>query len=188
MLAQDELRETVNEMAFSPSARMYSDGLRSTDGAEDTTFCVRITWPTGAFAAPQPWDKESDAEETDVPFVPPRLSQAPSQLLICRARSRVSKRTKERHVHVNACTDLRRNTICFPSSKTNSPQLERDRWIWAINAEKERCSRTHVHSEEKLRNTGNLPRFSSLMHIDGTADSRPAFTWRNSSRTSLSSA
>lgn len=93
MLAQDELRETVNEMAFTPSARMYADGLRSTDGAEDTTFCVRITWPTSTFAAPQPWDKASDGESGDedaASFVPPRLSQAPSQLLICRARSRVS--------------------------------------------------------------------------------------------------
>jgi len=99
MLAQEELRETVNEMAFNPSARMYSDGLRSTDGAEDTTFCVRITWPTGAFAAPQPWDKDFEtpvpgaagaaAVKADATFVPPPLGQKPSQLLICRARSKV---------------------------------------------------------------------------------------------------
>lgn len=89
MLAQEELRETVNEMAFNPPARMYPDGLRSTDGAEDTTFCIRLTWTTGTFATPQPWDWGPN-DTTKV--VPPHLRQEPSEILICRARSRVSDR------------------------------------------------------------------------------------------------
>lgn len=88
MLAQEELRETVNETAFNPSARMYQDGLRSTDGAEDTTFCVRISWPTGRFAAPSPWDQD-ESKDTDK-IAPPPLSGEPPAILICRARSKVS--------------------------------------------------------------------------------------------------
>lgn len=60
-------------------------------------------------------------------------------------------------------------------------QLERDRWIWALNAEKERCTRAHLAAGERLRNWGNLPRFRTLLHTNGTADSRPAFGERMSS-------
>jgi hypothetical protein len=36
-------------------------------------------------------------------------------------------------------------------------QLERDKWVWAINAEKERMVRSHVELEEKLRNHDKIP-------------------------------
>jgi hypothetical protein len=37
-------------------------------------------------------------------------------------------------------------------------QLERDRWVWAINAELERQSRGHVKEEDAFRNLGLIPK------------------------------
>jgi hypothetical protein len=36
-------------------------------------------------------------------------------------------------------------------------QLERDRWVWAINAEMERQVRANVKQEEAYRNLGLVP-------------------------------
>ncbi|KAL7420775.1 hypothetical protein Q5752_004727 [Cryptotrichosporon argae] len=115
MLAQDELREAVHEAAFAPSARVYQDGLQSTDGAEDTTFAVRIGWTR---RARQPWDL-ADGEKWDSV----KLSMQPPALLMCRARSK----------------------------------LERDRWVWAINAETERQTRRHVQHGQRWREHGAIP-------------------------------
>lgn len=92
MLAQDELDANLNETAWDPQNRVYQDGLQSTDGAEDTTFCIRLLWPHGRFAPPQPWDLEENRKETGAQanFVPPPLRKEPQRLLICRARSKVS--------------------------------------------------------------------------------------------------
>ncbi|KLT42021.1 hypothetical protein CC85DRAFT_285951 [Cutaneotrichosporon oleaginosum] len=136
MLAQDELDANPNESAWDPQNRVYQDGLQSNDGAEDTTFCVRLLWPHGRFAPPQPWDLEKNRKETgaQADFVPPPLKKEPQRLLVCRARSK----------------------------------LERDRWVWALNCEKERFARAFVRDEETLRNTGVLPRHSTLTHTDAS--------------------
>lgn len=94
ILSLDELNDNTNEAFFDPKARIYSDGLQTTDGIEATTFSIRLTWPVGRFAPSQPWDTdESDHEgqRKGKAFVPPRLSQSPT-ILICRARSQVSLR------------------------------------------------------------------------------------------------
>ncbi|BEJ14793.1 hypothetical protein CspHIS471_0405600 [Cutaneotrichosporon sp. HIS471] len=135
MLAQDELDANENEQAWDPKNRMYMDGLQSADGAEDTTFCVRILWPHGSFAPPQPWDMEENRKSgAQASFTPPPLRTKPLRLLVCRARSK----------------------------------LERDRWVWALNCEKERFARTHVRDEETLRNSGALPRHSTLTHTNAS--------------------
>lgn len=136
MLAEEELDANLNETAWDPQNRVYQDGLQSTDGAEDTTFCVRLLWPHGPFSPPQPWDLEENRKETGAQanFVPPPLRKEPQRLLICRARSK----------------------------------LERDRWVWALNCEKERFARTYVRDEETLRNSGVLPRHSTLNHRDAS--------------------
>jgi hypothetical protein len=36
-------------------------------------------------------------------------------------------------------------------------QLEKDKWVWAINAEKERMARSHQAIEERLRNHDKVP-------------------------------
>ncbi|ORY24284.1 Pleckstrin homology domain-domain-containing protein [Naematelia encephala] len=120
MLAQDELHESVNEGGFQNTARVYQDGLQSSDGAEDTTFCVRLPIPTSTWGKrrTQPWEMEEEAD-----FFPPGLSSTPPALLIFRARSK----------------------------------LERDRWVWGINAEMERQVRSHVKQEEALRQLGQVP-------------------------------
>lgn len=104
MLAEDELDPNGNERAADPVNRLYGDGLQSSDGVEDTTFCVRLLWPTGPFAPPQPWDveenrkhnsskgKEKENGKAKATFVPPPLRKEPQRLLICRARSKVSLR------------------------------------------------------------------------------------------------
>lgn len=63
---------------------------KSSDGAEDTTFCVRLLtkssyWGKGKKRA-QPWDLEDDAE-----YAVPGLTTKPAKLLIFRARSKVSR-------------------------------------------------------------------------------------------------
>lgn len=108
MLASDELDSNPNETAWDPHHRVYQDGLQSSDSVEDTTFCIRLVWPTGPFAAPQPWDVEENRRDTNQDgsadsidsnsakdgnrpkFVPPPLRREPQRLLICRARSKVS--------------------------------------------------------------------------------------------------
>lgn len=35
-------------------------------------------------------------------------------------------------------------------------QLERDRWVWALNAEMERQVRANLEAEDVLRHYGNL--------------------------------
>ncbi|KAK8858607.1 hypothetical protein IAR55_002836 [Kwoniella newhampshirensis] len=120
MLAQDELHEASNSDAFSTQARVYQDGLQSSDPAEDTTFCVRLSTSPSRWGTKrtQPWEMEDDAE-----FLPPGLSKKAPSLLIFRARSK----------------------------------LERDRWVWAINAEMERQVRSHPKQEEALREYGKVP-------------------------------
>ncbi|KAL1412835.1 hypothetical protein Q8F55_000584 [Vanrija albida] len=143
LLAHDELTDAVHEAAFNPSARIYGDGLQTTDGVEDCSFAVRITWPTAKHkhkAAAQPWDEAGDNDNDNgndsgkksagSSFIPPALTHKPPQLLLFRARCK----------------------------------LERDRWVWAINAEMERQARQHLREEEVLRNHGNLPRRSTLQH------------------------
>ena len=117
LLAQDELHEAIDEDALAHHARIYQDGLRTSDGSEDTTFCVRLsrTWRD---SQPHPW--EADRATTQRV---PRLSKKAPKLLIFRARSK----------------------------------LERDRWVWAINAEMERQVRSHVEAEEALRMYGDVP-------------------------------
>lgn len=118
-MAEDELDPNSNEIKWDAHNRVYPDGLQSTDGVEDTTFCVRLLWPTGRFAAPQPWDVEANRKEDSKasnkgkgkarangddsgkdgngkdksgdkpPFVAPKLRKEPQRLLICRARSKV---------------------------------------------------------------------------------------------------
>lgn len=39
----------------------------------------------------------------------------------------------------------------------DTSQLERDRWVWALNAEKERMTRSHLEAEEARRNLGVIP-------------------------------
>ncbi|WVW84624.1 hypothetical protein I302_106658 [Kwoniella bestiolae CBS 10118] len=129
MLALDELPSTSSADVFTSESRVYQDGLQSSDGAEDTTFCVRLTSPSSSKKdkggwgrkVTQPWENHDIVGDQN--FLPPDLSKKPSQLLIFRARS----------------------------------QLERDRWVWAINAEMERQVRSHVKQEEILRNYGNVP-------------------------------
>ncbi|OCF45974.1 hypothetical protein I317_00062 [Kwoniella heveanensis CBS 569] len=120
MLALDELPAMSSNDAFAYQTRVYQDGLRSADGVEDTTFCVRLgTHPSRwGKKTTQPWEMEEEAE-----FLPPGLSKKPPGLLIFRARSK----------------------------------LERDRWVWAINAEMERQVRAHVKQEEALRQYGKVP-------------------------------
>ncbi|WWD18499.1 hypothetical protein CI109_102951 [Kwoniella shandongensis] len=120
MLAQDELHEASNSDAFSTQARVYQDGLQSSDPAEDTTFCLRLPTSPSRWGKKrtQPWEMEEDAD-----FLPPGLSKKPATLLIFRARSK----------------------------------LERDRWVWAINAEMERQVRSHLKQEEALREYGKVP-------------------------------
>ncbi|WVF68945.1 hypothetical protein IAT40_003719 [Kwoniella sp. CBS 6097] len=120
MLALDELPVMSSNDAFVSQTRVYQDGLRSADGVEDTTFCVRLgTHPSRwGKKTTQPWEMEEEAE-----FLPPGLSKKPPGLLIFRARSK----------------------------------LERDRWVWAINAEMERQVRAHVKQEEALRQYGKVP-------------------------------
>nr|XP_018262424.1 uncharacterized protein I303_05441 [Kwoniella dejecticola CBS 10117]OBR84582.1 hypothetical protein I303_05441 [Kwoniella dejecticola CBS 10117] len=133
MLALDELPSPNSNDIFTSQSRVYQDGLQSSDGAEDTTFCVRLTtspysstnsskkaWTTRKKVT-QPWENEDLTQDQE--FLPPDLSKNPNQLLIFRARSK----------------------------------LERDRWVWAINAEMERQVRSHIKQEEILRNHGNVP-------------------------------
>lgn len=156
ILALDELNDNNNEAFFDPKARIYSDGLQTSDGIEATTFCIRLTWPTGRFAQPQPWDTDDDSEvDSKVkPFVPPRLSTKPT-LLICRARSKVSPSGPSRtssggRLRLPKLTDL---------------QLERDRWVWAINCEMERYARSHVRDVQNLRDYGKLPRHATVTRV-----------------------
>ncbi|WVQ65819.1 uncharacterized protein L199_003997 [Kwoniella botswanensis] len=128
MLALDEIPSTSSSDAFTSESRVYQDGLQSSDGAEDTTFCVRLTSPSSSKKekgwgkkVTQPWENQDLVKDQN--FLPPDLSKRPSQLLIFRARSK----------------------------------LERDRWVWAINAEMERQVRSHVKQEEILRNHGIVP-------------------------------
>lgn len=85
LMALDELQENNNQIAEYPKARIYEDGLQTTDDAEDTTMAIAITWPTGRWAAPQPWEVEGS------PVAPPKdvLTKTP-KLILCRARSKVS--------------------------------------------------------------------------------------------------
>lgn len=65
-LALEQLDANNNETLFNPKARIYSDGLQTTDGVEDTTFCIKLTWPTGRLAPAQPWDQDDDSDDNGV--------------------------------------------------------------------------------------------------------------------------
>ncbi|WWC88719.1 uncharacterized protein L201_003632 [Kwoniella dendrophila CBS 6074] len=153
MLALDELPSTSSSDTFTSQSRVYQDGLQSSDGAEDTTFCIRLSSKKfNKHSINHPWgilendlsnknnynDIESNNKEEQsksqtgnqnkvvdsMTSIPiPDLSKKANQLLIFRARSK----------------------------------LERDRWVWAINAEMERQVRTHIKQEDMLRNHGNVP-------------------------------
>ncbi|WRT67825.1 uncharacterized protein IL334_004799 [Kwoniella shivajii] len=132
MLALDEMpsstsgSSTTND-AFSSQARVYQDGLQSSDGPEDTTFCVRLALPSSKWSKKSvnhPWEEEGEGEKDGLNnLVIPDLTKKATQLLIFRARSK----------------------------------LERDRWVWATNAEMERQVRSHQKQEDALRNHGNVP-------------------------------
>jgi len=124
MLAQEEVREMRDENALETTARVYQDGLQvrlclytelsqsdqqSSDGTEDTTFCVRLVRGKQGWGGkrPYPWELENDLEldgdsegettrssvkhkaKSSRYYVPPLTTHAP-QLLIFRARSKVS--------------------------------------------------------------------------------------------------
>ncbi|WVQ73104.1 hypothetical protein IAR50_002668 [Cryptococcus sp. DSM 104548] len=121
LLAHEEIHEPSNRQGPSTMEyRVYQDGLQSSDGPEDTTFCVRLAIPGSSWTAKtvDPWDLGDDEDYTPLP-----LSKSPQGLLIFRARSK----------------------------------LERDRWVWAINAEMERQARSHLRQEKALREYGNVP-------------------------------
>ncbi|KAK4686458.1 hypothetical protein P7C73_g3664, partial [Tremellales sp. Uapishka_1] len=121
LLAQEEVHEAVDEDGFFTRPRVYQDGLQTGDGAEDTTFCVRLSSKAGWKGSHvKPWEEEDIVDG----FVPPALSKKPPVLLIFRTRSK----------------------------------LERDRWVWAINAEMERQVRRHIGQEDKSRQLGNVPK------------------------------
>lgn len=86
LMALDELQENNSQSAVYPKARIYEDGLQATDDAEDTTLAIAITWPTGRWAPPQPWETEDGQK-----VAPPQavFTKTPL-LLLCRARSKVS--------------------------------------------------------------------------------------------------
>ena len=147
MLAQEELYEENREDYLGNSARVYQDGLQSSDGSEDTTFCVRLALSSSQWSKKSnvnPWDLDVDeeaasnmspdatlkgggkiAENLGVQhdFHPPPMRTKSAQLLIFRARSK----------------------------------LERDRWVWAINAEMERQTRAHIAYDKLMRDTGRVP-------------------------------
>jgi len=118
----------MDENALAARARVYQDGLQvrgrspswrrtdeqSSDGAEDTTFCVRLVRGKQGWGGkrPYPWEIEDDAATMQAAtdkasvrsqsaepvkvkakssrfYVPPLTTTAP-QLLIFRARSKVS--------------------------------------------------------------------------------------------------
>ncbi|TYJ58455.1 hypothetical protein B9479_000662 [Cryptococcus floricola] len=121
LLAHEEIHEPSNRQApFTSEYRVYQDGLQSSDGPEDTTFCVRLAIPGSSWTAKtvNPWNLGDDEDYTPMP-----LSKSPQGLLIFRARCK----------------------------------LERDRWVWAINAEMERQARSHLRQEKTLREYGNVP-------------------------------
>lgn len=87
LMALDELQENNSQSAVYPKARIYEDGLQATDDAEDTTLAIAITWPTGRWAPPQPWE----IENPDGDVQPPKsVFRKDPLLLLCRARSKVS--------------------------------------------------------------------------------------------------
>jgi len=119
MMAQDELHEAADQDALASHPKVYHDGLQSADGAEDTTFCIRLPVTLSNWSQRKAYQWEAEGDHVDVPS----LSKKAPALLFFRARS----------------------------------ALERDRWVWAINAEMERMVRSHVPQEEALRNFGKIP-------------------------------
>lgn len=138
MLAQEEVHEGGHQSGLASQARVYQDGLQSTDGLEDRTFCVRLSAKpsTWGHSRTQPWERMADKKWATVP-----LSQASPFTLIFRTRSKVGP-------SLQSISGLVKKLI---------HQLERDRWIWAINAEMERQVRDNVEVEEAHRNCGNVP-------------------------------
>lgn len=59
------------------------------------------------------------------------------------------------------CGSLHQRDCSFFQSdkckKFADQQLERDRWVWAINAEMERMVRSHLDVEEARRYSGKVP-------------------------------
>jgi hypothetical protein len=87
MLAVDELHESVLSEGLSAQSRVYQDGLRSSDGMEDTTFVVRLVAKPSTWTKrrPHPWElAESEATQ------PLPLTKKAPKLLAFRARSKVS--------------------------------------------------------------------------------------------------
>lgn len=82
------------------------------------------------------WKKENPWAGREVSVQPPALSNQPPALYIFRARSKVSRDST--------------------TSAGLTEQLERDRWVWAINAEMERQTRAHVAQGDALRNYGHI--------------------------------
>lgn len=65
------------------------------DGAEDTTFCIRLAakpsrW-IGQSAAADAWDGRQSLDDDQANFVPGTLSKNPDALLIIRTRSKLER-------------------------------------------------------------------------------------------------
>jgi hypothetical protein len=63
----------------------------------------------------------------------------------------------------STCSDLLPSSILCKHIPTHveiglTSQLERDKWVWAINAEKERMVRSHLEIETRLRNYDKIPK------------------------------
>ncbi|KIR57141.1 spore wall assembly protein [Cryptococcus gattii Ru294] len=119
LLAHEEIHEPHNRDAFFSQYRVYQDGLQSSDGPDDTTFCIRlaISGSHSSENASNPWHSSDNEDHTSI-----KLSKSPRSLLIFRARSK----------------------------------LERDRWVWAINAEVERQVRAHLDQQNRFRAYGKV--------------------------------
>lgn len=88
LLAHEEIHEPHNRDAFLSQHRVYQDGLQSSDGPDDTTFCIRlaISGSHSGENASNPWHSSDNEDHISI-----KLSKSPRSLLIFRARSKVSK-------------------------------------------------------------------------------------------------
>ncbi|WVO12653.1 hypothetical protein L204_100258 [Cryptococcus depauperatus] len=88
LLAYDEMHVAHNhrEDPFMIRPRVYQDGLQSSDGSQDTIFCLRLALPGSRWLKKtvNPWD----LNQGEI-YTPPQLNKSCSDLLIFQARSKV---------------------------------------------------------------------------------------------------
>ena len=120
--------------------RIYADGLLSTDEDEECTFVIRYR-PQRVNRSRNPYfHSEQDAfSQGDVDDD--------------QANGNENGITQK----VNASiTTLRDSTVNVIAMRARS-RLERDLWVWAINAERERVVRDDVIRENQIRQHGQTP-------------------------------